>query len=60
MAWCIVEKPDGTCDRVDVESMSFDGGSLVLFSDAQRTRPKAAYSPTGWQVWRWEDDQIHG
>ena len=34
MAWCVVERPDGV-DEIDIGSMSFDGGSLILFSDAE-------------------------
>lgn len=58
MAWCIVERLDGV-DEVDVGSMSFDGGSLILFSDPDRCVPKAAYGPGGWLHWRWKEPE-HG
>ena len=54
MAWCVVERPDGV-DEIDIGSMSFDGGSLILFSDAERHSPKAAYGPGGWLHWRWKE-----
>lgn len=54
MAWCIVERADGV-DEIDVGSMSFDGGSLILFADAERQAPKVAYGPGGWLCWRWKE-----
>lgn len=54
MTWCIVETPDGT-DEIDAGAMSFDGGSLILFSDPDRRVPKAAYGPYGWLHWRWKE-----
>lgn len=56
MTWCIVETPDGT-DKVQAQSMAFDGGSLILFSDPHQQSPKAAYGPYGWLHWRWDDAQ---
>lgn len=53
MAWCIVETPDGR-DEIDIGSLSFDGGSLILFSDSENKAPKAAYGPGGWLHWRWK------
>ena len=54
--WCVVEKPNGDIDKVRAQSMSFDGGSLILFSDREQREPKAAYSPVGWSHWRWASD----
>lgn len=55
MNWCLVETPDGR-DEVRAQSMAFDGGSLILFEDAEQRKPVAAYSPYGWLHWRWLDD----
>lgn len=57
MPWCIVDTP-GDQDQVECESLSFDGGSLILFSDATRQAPKVAYSPGGWLRWRWRDGSV--
>lgn len=54
--WCRVERPDGSVDHVRAQSMSFDGGSLILFADQQQREVKAAYSPVGWANWRWSDE----
>lgn len=58
MPRCVVEHPNGE-DEIDIGSMSFDGGSLILFSDPERRLPKAAYGPGGWLHWRWKGSE-HG
>ncbi|PXY12766.1 hypothetical protein CKF74_07190 [Corynebacterium striatum] len=52
-SWLLVERPDGSIDKVCTSSLSFDGGSLICFADASQTKVKAAYSPVGWAHVRW-------
>lgn len=54
MRTCIIDTPDGE-DEVRVGSLSFDGGSLILFSDGERRNPVVAYGPYGWLRWRWKE-----
>lgn len=54
--WLIVETTGGAVDKILVNSLSFDGGSLICFSDVNMKHVKAAYSPTGWAHCRWEGD----
>ena len=54
MRVCVVDTPDGS-DEIGIGSMSFDGGSLILFSDGERMNPVTAYGPYGWLRWRWKE-----
>lgn len=56
MRTCIIDTPDGE-DEVRAGSLSFDGGSLILFSDGERRNPVVAYGPYGWLRWRWKGEQ---
>lgn len=55
-----IEKIDGIEDRVKAASLSFDGGSLLCFSDSGQKKIIAAYSPTGWiRLREAQEDEIH-
>lgn len=46
-------------DHITAKSLSFDGGSLLLFKDAKQTSIECAYSPQGWIRIREEvDDEV--
>lgn len=68
MSWLLVERPYGgeyadqpsSEDAVECSSLSFDGGSLICFTDESQTAVKAAYGPGGWLRARWaKDGEIH-
>lgn len=53
----IVEKQNPDYDvqyyAIECKALSFDGGSLILFEDAEMHHVKAAFSPNGWTLCRW-------
>lgn len=52
--WALIETPNSD-DYVCVGSMSFDGGSLILFEDGENRTVKAAYGPGGWLKFEWKE-----
>lgn len=52
--WALVKTPDSD-DYVKVGSLSFDGGSLIVFEDGDRQIVKRAYGPGGWLSFEWKE-----
>ncbi|MHD0252641.1 hypothetical protein ACQZES_05530 [Corynebacterium diphtheriae] len=50
----IVDCPDEIAE-VECASLSFDGGSLICFKDAEMQQVVAAFSPQGWKSCTWGD-----
>lgn len=52
--WALV-KTLNSDDFVRVGSLSFDGGSLIIFEDGDRCIVKCAYGPGGWLSFEWKE-----
>ena len=52
--WALVRTPSSD-DYVKVGSMSFDGGSLIIFEDGDNRTVRAAYGPGGWLTFEWKE-----
>lgn len=52
--WALVKTPNSD-DLIRVGSLSFDGGSLVMFEDGDNRIVKAAYGPGGWLSFEWKE-----
>lgn len=42
-------------DYLKAGSLSFDGGSLIIFEDGDNRIVKAAYGPGGWLSFEWKE-----
>lgn len=54
--WALVKTPNSD-DYVKVGSLSFDGGSLIVFDDPDRRIVKRAYGPGGWLTFEWKEPE---
>ncbi len=52
--WALVKTPSSD-EFVRVGSLSFDGGSLILFEDGSRQIVKRGYGPGGWLSFEWKE-----
>lgn len=52
--WALVKTPNSD-DFIKVGSLSFDGGSLIVFEDCDNRIVKAAYGPGGWLSFEWKE-----
>lgn len=52
--WAHVRTPDSD-DYISAGSLSFDGGSLIIFEDNNSRVVKAAYGPGGWLSFEWKE-----
>lgn len=52
--WALVLTPNSD-EYVKVGSLSFDGGSLIVFDDADNRTVKRAYGPGGWLSFEWKE-----
>lgn len=52
--WAKISTPDSD-EYVLAGSMSFDGGSLIVFEDGDNRSVKVAYGPGGWLKFEWRE-----
>lgn len=60
--WALVTTPDSD-DYVRAGSLSFDGGSLIIFKDQHMKVVNRAYGPGGWLSFEWKepgDGEVRG